>query len=351
VTHGPGGVGFERGVTYGPFISLDVRDQMYDRQTSCLVRIPFIFVRDVGKLNSMTLKVRYDDAFVAWLNGVEIARRNFTGNPVWNSAAEAVHPKEQAVEFESFDIPSFRNLLRTGNNLLALHAMSKSTTSSDFLISAEITAEEFVDPPAVLQIHRYMAPISLTKTERVMARTLTTSGWSALNEAVFAVGPVVESLRVSEIMYHPADAGDPNDPNTEYLELTNIGAQAINLNLVRGTDGIEFMLPGFELPPGGYCLVVKDAGAFTARYGPGLPVAGQYTGSLSNAGERITLQDAAGRLIQSFEFGDGWYDSTDGGGHSLTARNPAADPSVLDSKAGWRPSTAVGGSPGSADTP
>jgi hypothetical protein len=352
ITSGPGGVGFERGVVYGSFISLDVRDRMYNLQTSCLVRVPFVFARDIGKLNRLTLRVRYDDAFVAWLNGVEIARRNFTGDPVWNSAAETVQAKEQGVNFEDFDVPNFRNLLHTGNNLLALHALTRSVTTSDFLISAEITAEEFVDPPAILQIHQYTAPVTLTKTQRVLARTLTTSGWSALNEAVFAVGPVAESLRVSEIMYHPADTGDPNDPNTEYLELTNIGAEAIDLNLVRCTDGIEFTFPSFELPPAGYCLLVKDEAAFESRYGPHLPVAGRYAGSLSNAGERITLQDAAGRLIQSFEFRDGWYDSTDGGGYSLTVRNPAAaDPNALDSKAGWRPSTVAGGSPGAADAP
>jgi hypothetical protein len=289
---------------------------------------------------------------VAWLNGVEIARRNCDGNPAWNAAATAIHPKEQAVHFESFDIPNFRNLLRTGDNLLAIHGLTKSSSASDFLISAEVTAEEFVDPPDILQIHRYTAPLSFTKTERVMARTLTATGWSALNEAVFAVGPVAESLRVSELMYHPAETGDPNDPNTEYVELTNVGAETINLNLVRFTDGVEFTFASFDLPPGGYCLVVRDQAAFAARYGPNLPVAGRYTGGLSNAGEQLALQDAAGRLIQSFHFQDSWYDSTDGGGYSLTARNPAAaDPGILDEKAAWRPSTTRGGSPGAPDTP
>jgi len=193
-------------------------------------------------------------------------------------------------------------------------------------------------------------PVSLTHSARVKARALAGTTWSALNEAVFAVGPVAESLRISEIMYHPADSGNPADPNTEYLELTNIGAEAINLSLVRFTNGIDFTFPVFELVPGGYCLVVKDRPAFEGKYAPGLPVAGQYAGSLSNGGERIELQDAAGEVIHDFRFEDNWYNTTDGRGFSLTVKDPAAgDPNALDDKALWRPSVQPGGSPGAAD--
>ena len=99
----------------------------------------------------------------------------------------------------------------------------------------------------------------------VKARVLSGTTWSALNEAVFAVGPVAQSLRISELMYHPLDTGNPNDPNTEYIELTNIANQSINLNLVRFTKGIDYTFPSFDLPAGGYCLVVKDLAAFQGQ--------------------------------------------------------------------------------------
>ena len=161
------------------------------------------------------------------------------------------------------------------------------------------------------------------------------------------MGPVAESLRISEILYHPADT---DDPNSEYIELTNIGSQAINLNLVRFTKGMDYTFPAFVLPAGGYCLLVKDITAFEARYGANLPVVGQFVGSLSNAGERIELVDAAGTIIQSFEYKDGWFELTDGIGFSLTVRNPqTAGGSALDNKSGWRPSSQAGGTPGSDD--
>jgi hypothetical protein len=171
-----------------------------------------------------------------------------------------------------------------------------------------------------------------------------------VHDTVFAVGPVAENLRISEIMYHPANTGNPNDPNTEYIELTNIGTEPINLNLVRFTNGIDFTFPSTELAPGGYCLVVKDLAAFKAKYGPSLPVAGQYAGSLANDGERIELVDAVGTTIHDFTYRDDWYDSTDGAGYSLTIIDPA-NPALAtwSQQSAWRASTKKNGSPGTTD--
>ncbi|UCE47167.1 MAG: CotH kinase family protein, partial [Phycisphaerales bacterium] len=168
-------------------------------------------------------------------------------------------------------------------------------------------------------------PITLTKTIHVKARVLDGSTWSALNEAIFAVGPVVENLRVTEIMYNPRDTNDLNDPNEEYIELTNIGLTPLNLNLVRFTEGIHFTFPDVQLLAGGHIVVVKNRSAFEAQYGTSAIIAGEYEesgSSLANNGERIKLQDAIGRTILDFEYEDGWYPITDGGGFSLTMIEP-----------------------------
>ena len=245
--------------------------------------------------------------------------------------------------------------LHAGTNLLAIQALNGATASSDFLISVELSggkeptgsAATGGTPTAAI---RYTGPITLSRSTLVKARVLSGTTWSALNEAVFAVGPVAEGLRVSEVMYHPLDTGNPNDPNTEFIELTNIADQSINLNLVRFTKGIDYTFPSFELPAGGYCLVVKDLAAFQAKYGSKLPVVGQYAGSLSNGGERVELVDAAGQVIQSFAYKDGWFDITDGLGFSLTVKDPqTTDANSLNDKSAWRPSALAGGSPGSDD--
>jgi hypothetical protein len=144
---------------------------------------------------------------------------------------------------------------------------------------------------------------------------------------------------------------NPSDPNTEYIEVQNTGNETINLNLVRFTNGVDFTFASVELAGDEYAVVVQDRGAFEARYGTGLNVAGQYSGRLNNAGERIRLEDAVGRTILDFDYEDGWRSVTDGDGFSLTVIDPQdTDPYGWNEKDSWRASAFSGGSPGEGDS-
>ena len=143
----------------------------------------------------------------------------------------------------------------------------------------------------------YVEPVVLDASVQVKARARTGNTWTAMNGAIFAVGPVAESLRISELMYHPADDGDPDDPNTEYVELTNIGAETINLNLVKFADGVDFTFPNVELAPGDCTVVVRDLAAFESRYGQDLPVL-VTTDSILH-----TVHQSYSALLQSLEMG------------------------------------------------
>jgi hypothetical protein len=335
---GTGGVGYERSSGYEAYFNINVQTQMYNKNGTCYIRIPFSISSDqLATVKSLNLNVRYDDGFVAYINGVEVQRAQFTGTLTWNSQASSNHDDALAVNFESFDISGFISSLRTGNNILAIHGLNTPTTSSDFLISVELIAGQGavgaspadVSPTAI----EYKGPITLTKSTHVKSRVLSGGTWSALNEAIYAVGPVTENLRITEIMYHPLET---NDPNEEYIELKNIGTEAINLNLVRFTNGIDFTFGDISLAPGGYSILVKDRNIFTARYGSTVNIAGQYLGSLSDGGERIRIEDAVGQTILDFEYKDGWLDITDGGGYSLTIINAAdSDPDSWSLKESW----------------
>lgn len=203
-----------------------------------------------------------------------------------------------------------------------------------------------VNPQAAL----VAAPLTLSLSTHLKARQYRDKVWSAIQEAVFAVGPVADSLRITEIMYHPQDAGHVYDPNTEFIELQNIGQAPINLKLVRFTDGISFTFGAIELSPQAYILVVRDVAAFEAKYGPDLPVAGQYEGSLSNKGERLTLVNAVNEVIHDFDFNDNWEKPTDGDGFSLVVTWPAqSDPAQWGDKQIWKSSRVKDGSPGTQD--
>ncbi|GAH83559.1 unnamed protein product, partial [marine sediment metagenome] len=145
-------------------------------------------------------------------------------------------------------------------------------------------------------------------------------------------------------MYHPAD------PNTEFIELQNIGGEAINLNLVKFTKGVDFTFGDQTLTSGQHTVIVQDQPFFEAQYGTGLNIAGQYIGRLANGGERIRLEDAIGRTILDFEYSDGWRPITDGDGFSLTIIEPTNDdPNSWGEKKSWRASDYIGGSPGDND--
>ncbi|HUV64536.1 MAG TPA: lamin tail domain-containing protein, partial [Sedimentisphaerales bacterium] len=347
----PGGVGYKRGWGYEGLISLDVETVMYGRNTTCYIRIPFTFAGP-GDFKSLILNIRYDDGFIAYLNGTEIARRNFDGTPAWNSSAAAARPDSEAVHLESIDVSAFLGTLQQGDNLLAIHGLNFSATDAGFLISAELVADTDDSkgdlPPPVTQ---YVNPIALTVSARVKARTLRLNTWSALSEAVFAVGPVAENLRITEIMYHPQAPADAHDPNEEFIELMNVGAETINLNLLRFTEGVDFTFPSLDLAPAQRTVVVEDRSAFESRYGRRANIAGQYSGRLNNAGERIRLEDAVGRTILDFSYKDDWRPMTDGEGFSLAVIDPTnPDLSSWDQKDAWRASARAGGSPGQDDS-
>ena len=345
---GPGGVGYERSSGYQQLISLDLEEQMYDKHTTCYIRIPFTADNSSNVFDFMTLKVKYDDGFIAYLNGTEVARRNFSDTLTWNSNADTTHSDSEAVGFESIDISAFLGNLQKGSNYLAIHGLNVSTTSSDLLFSVELIAGQGaiagaggISPNAV----RYAGPITLDHSTHVKARVLSGNTWSALNEAVYAVGPVAENLRITEIMYNPPD------PNEEFIELKNIGAETINLNLVNFTNGIDFTFPSIDLAAGEHIVVVRDRSVFEARYGSALNLAGQYSGKLNNTGERIEFQDAIGRTILDFSYKDGWRSITDGDDFSLTIIDPVNPRmSSWEQKDSWRPSAYAGGSPGQDDS-
>ena len=201
----------------------------------------------------------------------------------------------------------------------------------------------------------YGGPLALATAVRVKARVLDGTTWSALNEADFFL-PDPPLLRVTELMYHPAApsaaevaAGFADPDDFEFVELRNVGPTPVSLASISFVEGISFMFNGGTLAAGERVLLVRNALAFTLRYGSAANVAGAYSGKLDNAGERLRLQDAQGRTIQDFSYKDGWHPITDGFGFSLVIAEETAPAAAWDNQAGWRASRALGGSPGLPD--
>ncbi len=188
---GVGGVGYERSIGFETFIGINVGTQMYGVNGSCYIRIPFeLTVPTIKGLTGLVLRVRYDDGFVAYLNGVEVARDRFAGTPQWNSLAADSHADDQAVLQVEFDLTDRIDLLQAGGNLLAIHALNASPTSSDFLLSVDLVTgreESPADPSVAATATPYHNPILLTSDTQIKARVLDKGQWSALNETTYTV--------------------------------------------------------------------------------------------------------------------------------------------------------------------
>lgn len=160
------------------------------------------------------------------------------------------------------------------------------------------------------------------------------------------------SLRVTKIMYDPPAGGAYAASDYEYLELRNIGTETLALDGVTFDKGLTFTFPaGATMAPGARVLLVKNQDAFAARYGAGLPVAGVFSGSLDNSGERLRILDGVGEEVLDFHYDPAWSPSTGGGGAALVAVDDMAPWTVWDTTEGWRASTSLNGSPGSGDAP
>lgn len=189
----------------------------------------------------------------------------------------------------------------------------------------------------------YEGEVSIRDYSVVKARILSGQNWSALNEAVFQLPPAYEDLHISELMYNP-----PGGQDLEFIELQNSGDLTIDLSGLSFSNGIDYTFrQGAVLAPGEFYLLVANEAAFLAAF-PDAPVRGEYSDSLSNGGEKVTLKDRENLTIVSVDYDDEgfWPISADGYGRSLVLAAPGGNP---DRPLSWRASAEIHGSPGQAN--
>ena len=120
-------------------------------------------LNDVNDIESLILDVDYDDAFVAYINGIEIARRNIGGNPpLYNSVPFTDHESAlyQNGMPDRITITDLDDIINSGENTFALQAHNVSNTSSDFTIipflSVSLNGSDTnlgVTPPEILGLN------------------------------------------------------------------------------------------------------------------------------------------------------------------------------------------------------
>jgi hypothetical protein len=355
------GVGFESSEGITELILTNIQDEMKSVNASCYLRLPFNFDNSEN-VNSLTLTVWADDGFAAYLNGTEVGSLLKPSPLLWNSTTDGGRgfPGGDTAVLTSpivIDVTPFKNNLRDGTNVIALHGMNSSPGGSDFLVRAMLSVNHNVLP----------TPTTVNGTQVITARTFDGSQWSAPEQiALIIADDLADSSNfvISEIMYRPAPpnqreigAGFDSREEFEFIEFLNISETPIALSGLRFAEGVDFDFNNSSvslLQPGARVLLVKNQAAFEFRYGTALSdrIIGAFQNDtkLKNEGEQLLITAFGGDDLRNFAYDNKipWPVSPGVGGFSLVLAVPETNPDH-SLAANWKLSPAFGGTPGTGD--
>lgn len=128
------GVGFDGG---GELLSLVSADgdlsSMQGANAGAYVRSTFTIDGDVPTLDGLDLNINYDDGFIAYLNGTEVARSNAPDNATWNSSATQSHGGTLAsLSFEDFSDEAVQEQFQLNGESKFENGVARATVSSPF---------------------------------------------------------------------------------------------------------------------------------------------------------------------------------------------------------------------------
>jgi hypothetical protein len=134
------GLGFDYDAITGE--NGNLKSAMQGVNASVFVRVPFE-VENPARVVSLKFSMRFEDGFVAFLNGNEVASMNRPEPLDWESKATSSHPDRDAIIPVDFELTSddFSGRLVAGTNILAVHGMNSSRGGSDALVYPNLVGE------------------------------------------------------------------------------------------------------------------------------------------------------------------------------------------------------------------
>jgi hypothetical protein len=139
-SNGTSGLGWDdsaAGVDYTPYFGTNASPRSLMSGTSRA-----LFARFLPKLTNVTtavelrLRMKFDDGFMAWLNGTLVASNLAPANPTWNSLSGGNRDDTLNAAWAVFSLPL--SMAVEGTNLLAMQGFNTTTSSSDLLLLPEL---------------------------------------------------------------------------------------------------------------------------------------------------------------------------------------------------------------------
>ena len=198
--YGQLGIGYAAGgdTYYLELLSWEIFELMRYINPSLYVRAPFSAAGlDLAELRQMTLRMRFDDGFIAYLNGVEVMRFNAPEMALWNSTSQFSYPDSSGSQVHRFNLSEHLDLLNANENVLAVQLLNNSTGSQDAIVLPELSVG--VEEPDSFVHPRYL---------EVLTIDLDTSGYPRFMTVGTAVGRVYQ-LQLSSDLETWIDIGQP----------------------------------------------------------------------------------------------------------------------------------------------
>ncbi len=154
-TNAATGIGYATTGWLNPWIgaspSGNCQAKLQNINTSLCFRRTF-YVRDPTNTVSVKLRIKYEDGFVAFINGAEVGRANCTNVLAYNTAANTA--LSETIVNSWTEIAFTNRLLVAGTNLLAIQGLNVTLVSSDFLLLPEVVgmAPEFTSTPVFFSV-------------------------------------------------------------------------------------------------------------------------------------------------------------------------------------------------------
>lgn len=186
------------GIGYGDADDATVLTDMQNNYISVYMRKSFA-VTDAAAVSALTFSVDYDDGFVAFLNGTEVARRNIPSGQNNTTSATPGHEASGSSTnpVEVIDLSAFIGSLVTGTNVLAIEVHNAGIGSSDLTMIPTLDMTGGQAPPAVDTTPPSVSWDELTVAGTVDDPTITSVTVSAGMATAVTAGSFTWTLPVS----------------------------------------------------------------------------------------------------------------------------------------------------------
>ncbi len=231
----------------------DVKDDMFNKNTSIYLRMPFQ-VLDPSGIGSLKLKTKVDDGFVAFLNGQEVASFNAPSPLAFDSAATASDEVNNGEDYQSYDL-NFAGKLVAGENILAIQALNRVVNNNDFIFISELEGEiQDLTPPFPRGFFETPTPSStngapsFTPPSQVDFSVTSQAFTETLQVALSIADP-------GAVIRYTTDGSLPNKTSNTYLGPLSLSGST----LIRARAFLPSSLPGPSRSEGYMKIAAGDA--------------------------------------------------------------------------------------------